>query len=89
MQSLIAKIPFTVRAALARAAWTVLVTIVPALGVGAATDLDYVTAATIALGAAILSFVKSLAVGMPETTPVLVEPFTGSVDALPVKRTTA
>ena len=57
------------KAAGIRALWTFLVTLVPALGTGAATDLDYLTAANIALGAALLSFAKSLIVGMPETQP--------------------
>lgn len=70
MSNLIDKIPLVIRAALARAAWTFIVVLVPALGTGAATDLDYLTAANIALGAAVLSFAKSLIVGMPETVPV-------------------
>jgi hypothetical protein len=37
------------------AAWTFFVTVLPALAVGAATDLRYFTAADIALGAAVLS----------------------------------
>lgn len=70
MSNLIDKIPLVIRAALARAAWTFVVVLVPALGTGAATDLDYLAAANIALGAAVLSFAKSLIVGMPETQPV-------------------
>ena len=55
------------QAALVRALRTFLQTLIPALGAGAITDLDYVGGLSIAAGAALLSFLQGALRGLPES----------------------
>lgn len=56
-----------VEAAMIRALRTFLQALIPALGVGAVTDLAYVEALSIAAGAALLSLLQGILRGLPES----------------------
>ena len=56
----------TVKAAGVRALRTFLQVLIPALGAGALTELNYLTAASIAGGAAVISFLQGVLAGLPE-----------------------
>lgn len=54
------------KAAGVRALRTFLQTLIPALGAGALTELDYIGSASIAAGAAVISFLQGILAGLPE-----------------------
>lgn len=55
-----------IKAAAIRALRTFLQTLIPALGAGAVTELDYLGAASIAAGAAVISLLHGILSGLPE-----------------------
>lgn len=59
-----------VKASGIRALRTFLQVVIPALGVGAVTELDYVGSASIAAGAALIAFLQGILGGLPEVSPV-------------------
>ena len=56
----------TLQAAATRAVRTFIQVLIPALGAGAVTELDYIGGASLAAGAAILSLLQGLLRGLPE-----------------------
>jgi hypothetical protein len=63
-----------------RALRTFLQTLIPALGAGAITDLDYLGGLSIAAGAALISLLQGLAQGLPEAEPGILEDGTDDSD---------
>lgn len=64
------RVRINARAALTRATRTLLQVLIPALGAGAITDLDYVGAVSIAAGAALISLLQGVLAGLPEAPQV-------------------
>ncbi|SNS43948.1 phage r1t holin [Micrococcales bacterium KH10] len=57
------------KAAAIRAARTAIQTLIPALGAGAITDLNWIGGVSIAAGAGVLSFLQGILAGLPEADP--------------------
>lgn len=67
--------PNLLKASAVRALRTFLQTLIPALGAGAITDLDYLGGLSIAAGAALISLLQGLAQGLPEAETIEVYDF--------------
>lgn len=59
------------KAAVVRAVRTFLQTLIPALGAGALTELDYLGGLSIAAGAALVSLLQGLLLSLPEVDQAL------------------